>query len=208
MVEVTHKGRTTSWTVNKAIPFLKEFNQRVTEWRTVPPLLDIWIYYRARNKNIIMEFGIMYLPGYPLLPLGSKSPIFGIPRIQKYIEGPSCGIFREVVPQVISVPYNPCSIENDPAQDAISRRKVIQERGHGDAHQPEVSATIISTVPITDMNGCSKASDSPSTKKKGLPQGSGVIDKENQPAKVARHVQAMVADSEVIRGAEEDPESR
>ena len=119
MVEVTHKGRTTSWMVNKAMPFLKEFNLRVTEWRTVPPLLDIWIYYRALNKNIIMEFGIMYLPGYLLLPLGSNSPIFGIPRIQKYIEGPSCGILREVVPQVISVPCDPCSIENDLAQDAI-----------------------------------------------------------------------------------------
>ncbi len=87
MVEVTHKGRTTRWMVNKATLFLKEFYLRVTEWQTVPPLLDIWIYYRARNKNIIMEFGIMYLPGYTRLPLGSKSPIFGIPRIQKYIEG-------------------------------------------------------------------------------------------------------------------------
>ncbi len=81
IVEVTHKERTTSWMVNKAMPLLKEFNLRVTEWRTFPPLLDIWIYYLARNKNIIMEFGIMYLPGYPRLPVGSKSTIFGIPRI-------------------------------------------------------------------------------------------------------------------------------
>ena len=41
MVEVTHKEWTTSWMVNKAMPFLKEFNPRVTEWRAVSPLLDI-----------------------------------------------------------------------------------------------------------------------------------------------------------------------
>ncbi len=81
-------------------------------------------------------------------------------------------------------------------------------KGYGDAHQPEVSATMISAVPLTDMNGCPKASDSPSRKKKGLPQGSVVMDKENQPAKVARHAQAMVTDSEVIRCAEEDPETQ
>ncbi len=58
------------------------------------------------------------------------------------------------------------------------------------------------------MNGCPKASDSPNRKKKGLPQGSIGMDKENQPAKVARHAQAMVAESEDIRCAEEDPETQ
>jgi hypothetical protein len=58
MVEVIHtgKGRTTSWMVNNSIPFLKELNPRVTDWQMIRPLLDIWIYYRARNKNMIMEF--------------------------------------------------------------------------------------------------------------------------------------------------------
>ncbi len=91
---------------------------------------------------------------------------------------------------MILVRYDPCSIETGPIEYSIQWRKVIQERGYGDAHQPEVSATMISAVPLTDMNGCPKASDSPSRKKKGLPQGSIVMDKENQPAnsaKVARH---------------------
>ncbi len=68
----------------------------------------------------------------------------------------------------------------------------------------ERSATIILAVPVTDMNGCSEVLDSPSRKKKGLPQGSIAMDKENQPAKVAQHTQALVVRSEDIRGTEED----
>jgi hypothetical protein len=77
MVEVMHKSRTTSRMINKTMPILQELNPRVTDWRAVPPLLDIWIYYRAQIKDIILEFGIEYLSRYPRLPLGSKSPIFG-----------------------------------------------------------------------------------------------------------------------------------
>jgi len=53
------------------------------------------------------------------------------------------------------------------------------------------------------MNGCSKVLDSPSRKKKGLPQGSGAMDKKSQPAKVTLHAQALVVRSKDIRGAEE-----
>ncbi len=75
----------------------------------------------------------------------------------------------EVVQQVISVPYDPSSIEyeNGPMGDAIQWRKVVQVKGYWDAHQPERSATMISAVPVTDMSGCPKASDSPSREKKG-----------------------------------------
>ncbi len=106
MVEVIHKGRTTSRMINKAIPILQESSLRVTDWSMVPPLFDIWIYYRAQIKDKILEFGIGYLPKYPRLPLRSKSSIFGIPSIQQCIEGPSRGILREAVPQVISVTYH------------------------------------------------------------------------------------------------------
>jgi hypothetical protein len=135
MVEVVHKGRTTSWMMNKAMPTLQELNQRVTDWRLVPPLLDIWIYNRAQNKDIILDFWIGYLPKYPRLPLGSKSPIFGIPRIiQRCTEGQSRGILREAVPQVISVPYDPSSIEYEisPFGDANPRIKIIQEGDYVD----------------------------------------------------------------------------
>ena len=44
MVEVIHKGRTTSRMINKVMPILQELNQRVTTWSLVPPLLHIWIY--------------------------------------------------------------------------------------------------------------------------------------------------------------------
>ncbi len=58
-----------------------------------------------------MEFGIGYLPKigpkYPRLPLELKSPIFGIPSIQRCTEALSPGILREAVLQVISVPYDP-----------------------------------------------------------------------------------------------------
>jgi hypothetical protein len=40
-VEVIHKGRTTCWMINKAMPILQELNQRVTDWSMVPPLYDI-----------------------------------------------------------------------------------------------------------------------------------------------------------------------
>jgi hypothetical protein len=78
---------------------------------------------------MILEFGIGYLPKYPRLPLGSKSPIFGILRIQRCTEGPSRGILREAVPQVISVPYDPSSIEYEVnlIGDANPRIKVRQE---------------------------------------------------------------------------------
>ncbi len=87
--------------------------------------------------------------------------------------------------------------------DAIPWGKVIQETGYTDAHQPEISSTLISAVPVTEMIGCPKASDSPSRKKKGIPQGSAVMDKENQPVKVARHAKAMMVESEDIQCAED-----
>ena len=43
MVEVIHKGRTTSRMINKVMPILQELNPRVTDWSMVPPLFDIWI---------------------------------------------------------------------------------------------------------------------------------------------------------------------
>ncbi len=69
MVEVIHKGRTTSLMINKAMPILQELNPRVTDWSMAPPLYDIWIFYRSQVKEIIMEFGIKYLPKFPWLLL-------------------------------------------------------------------------------------------------------------------------------------------
>jgi hypothetical protein len=101
---------------------------------------------------------------------------------------------------VISVPYDPSSIEYEisPSGDANPRIKVIQEGDYGDAHQPDRIETIIPAVLVANMNGCSKVSDSLSRKKKGLPQGSVAMDKETQPAKVARHAQVLVVRSEDI----------
>ncbi len=48
MVEIIRKGKTTSWKINKVILILQELNQRVTKWSMVPPLYDIWIYYRSQ----------------------------------------------------------------------------------------------------------------------------------------------------------------
>ena len=110
MVDVIHKGGTTSQMINKAMPILQELNLRVADWSMVPPLYDIWIYYRSQVKEIIKEFGIMYLPKYPLLPHELTSPIFGIPSIQRCTGGLSHGILREAVQQVISVPYDQSSI--------------------------------------------------------------------------------------------------
>jgi hypothetical protein len=119
-----------------------------------------------------MEYGIGYLPKYPRLPLESTSPIYGIPCIQRCMGGLLPGILREVVQQVISVPYDPSSnkYEANPV-DANPRIKVKQEGVHRDARHAEKSVTNIPAVQAAAMNGCPKVSDSPSRKQKGLLRG-------------------------------------
>ncbi len=95
MVEVNHKGKTTTWMLNIAMPILQELNLRVTDWSLVPPIYDIWIYYRSQIKDIILEYGLGYLPRHPLLPIVSGSPIYGIPRILWCTCGLSPGVLRE-----------------------------------------------------------------------------------------------------------------
>ncbi len=68
MVEVIDKRKTTTWMTNITIPILKELNLTVKDCSLVPPLYDIWIYYRSQIKDIILEFGIGYLPRHPRLP--------------------------------------------------------------------------------------------------------------------------------------------
>ena len=91
-------------------------------------------------------------------------------------------------------------------RDANQRIKVRQEGVHTDAHHAERSVTMIPAVPVAEMNGYPKVSDSLSRKKKGFPQGSVDVYKENQPAKVARHAQALVVRPENIRDTGEDLE--
>jgi hypothetical protein len=122
LVEVIHKGKTTSWMTNIAMPISKEFNTRVTDLSLVPPLYDIWIYYRSQIKDIILDFGISYLPRHPWLPIMSASPIYGVPRILRYTSGLSPGILREVVPQVISVPYDPSSVKYEAKPDVNAKQ--------------------------------------------------------------------------------------
>ncbi len=109
---------------------------------------------------------------------------------------------------MISVPYDSSSIEYEinPIGDANQRVKVRQEGVHRDVHHSERSLTMIPDVPVTEMYGCPKVSNSPSRKKKGFPQGSVDVYKENQPAKVARHAQALVVRPENIRDTGEDLE--
>ncbi len=82
-----------------------------------------------------MEFGIGYLPRYPQLSLESTSPIYGIPRIQRCTGGLSPGILRKAVQQVISVPYDPSSIEYEAnlIVDANQLITVKQEGVHRNA---------------------------------------------------------------------------
>ncbi len=62
MVEFIHKGQTKTWTMNIVIPISSELDPTIKDWSTVPPLCDIWIYYRSQIKEIILEFGITHLP--------------------------------------------------------------------------------------------------------------------------------------------------
>jgi hypothetical protein len=43
MVEVIHKGKTTTWMTKIVIPIFKELNPTIKDWSSVPPLYDIWI---------------------------------------------------------------------------------------------------------------------------------------------------------------------
>jgi hypothetical protein len=120
----------------------------------VQPLYDIWIYYRSQIKDIILEFGISYLPRHPLLPIvsASLSPIYGIPRILR-CGGLSPGVLREVVPQVISVTYDPSSVEYDseanPIVDVNPLIKVKQEGVDRNASRTERSVTNSDNVWMT-----------------------------------------------------------
>ncbi len=113
---------------------------------------------------------------------------------------------------MIAVPYDPSSIEYEinPIGDANPRIKpeVRQEGVYRDAHHAERSVTMIPAVPVADMNGCPKVSDSPSRTKKGLPQSFVDVDKENQASKVAQHAQALVVRSEDISDTDEDLETQ
>jgi hypothetical protein len=84
--------------------------------------------------------------------------------------GLSPGILREAVQQVISVPYDPSSIEYeaDPIVDANQQIKVKQEGVYRDAHHAKRSVTNIPAVLVAAMNGCPKVSDLPSRKQKGI----------------------------------------
>jgi hypothetical protein len=92
MVEVIHKGKTTTWMTSIAKPILRELNPTIKDWSTVPPLYNIWIYYRSQIKDIILEFGISHLPRYSRLPIVSASPIYGVPRILRCTGGLSPGV--------------------------------------------------------------------------------------------------------------------
>ncbi len=111
MVEVIHKGKTTTWMTNIATPILKELNQVIRKWSTVPPLYDIWIYDQSQNKEGILEFGEIHFPRQPLVPIVSASPINCVPCFLLCNCGLSQGVLRELVPQFILVPYDPSSVE-------------------------------------------------------------------------------------------------
>ncbi len=111
------------------MPILQELNPRVTDWSMVPLLYDIWIYYRSQVKEIIMVFGIGYLPRYPLLPFESTSPIYGIPQIQRCTRGLSTGILKEAVQQVISEPCDPSSIGYEANPIVDTNQRINSNRG-------------------------------------------------------------------------------
>ncbi len=116
----------------------------------MPPPYDIWIYYRSQIKDIILEIGKWYLPRHPRLPIVSASPVYGIPRILQCTCGLSPGVPREIVPQVISVPYDPSSVEYEakPNVDATMRNKVTQEGVHRNASSAESNHLLLSCSAI------------------------------------------------------------
>ncbi len=94
MVEVIHKGKITTWRTNITISILNELNTTIKYWSTVPPLNDIWIYYRSQNKGTILEIGMMHFHRQPRLPLVSASPIYGVPRFLRCTCGLSQGVWE------------------------------------------------------------------------------------------------------------------
>jgi hypothetical protein len=50
MVEVIHKGKTTTWMTNIVMPILKEFNLTVKDWSWEPLLYDIWLFIDPRSR--------------------------------------------------------------------------------------------------------------------------------------------------------------
>jgi hypothetical protein len=69
---------------------------------------------------------------------------------------------------VISVPYDPSSIvyKVNPIGDANPRITVRQEGVHRDGRHAERSVTNIPDVPVAEMIGCPKVSDSPCRKQR------------------------------------------
>ncbi len=166
MVEVIHKGETTTWMTNivPVIPILKELNPAIREWSTVPPLYDIWIYYWSRCYSGSWGDAFSETASGSM----STSPIYGIPPVLQCTSGLSQGVLRELVPQVISVPYDPSSVkyEAKPVVNVILRNRVKQEGDHRNASHVENNIPNVPVVPEALLHVCPKISDSPNRKQR------------------------------------------
>ncbi len=90
------------------------------------------------------------------------------PRITRCTGGLSPGVIRETFLQVISVPYDPSSVEYEAGQhvDVIPRIMVKQEGVHQNASRAEGNIPNVPIVPEAMMYLCPKISDSPNRNKK------------------------------------------
>ncbi len=158
MVEVIHKGRTTTWMTNIAIPIIKELNPLRKEWSMVQPLYDTWIHNRSQNKEVTLEIGGMNFPRLTLVLSVSASPIYGVPRFLQCTGGLSQVVLRELVQQAISVPNDPSSVENEAKSNVngILRAKVKQEGVHINVSQVKNKMPNVPVVPEATLYVCPK----------------------------------------------------
>ncbi len=151
----------------------------------------------------MLEFKITHLPKYPQLPIGSASTISANPVSYDVLV-----VYLLVVPQVISIPYDPSSVEYDakPDVNVILRNRVKQEGVHRNASHAENNIPIV-LVQEAPLYVCPKISDSLNRKQWKFFMISGNEDKENKPAKVARHTLVSLVKPKDITDTDEELET-
>jgi hypothetical protein len=117
-----------------------------------------------RTKKLFWKINF---PRLPLVPIVSASPIYGVPRFC-CTGGLSEGVLGDLVPQVISVPYDPSSVEYEvkPNVNEILRNRVKQEGVHRNASHAENNRPNVPVVPEALPYVCPKIEDSQARKQK------------------------------------------
>ncbi len=85
----------------------------------VPREYDTFLYYRLMNRDLILEFMPCHhfrRSSIPMIPMERALPLFSVQRFRRFIDESSQGSREELVPQVISKPYDPSYVEYEASQ--------------------------------------------------------------------------------------------